>query len=78
MPTTALWRDGQATSVWVVDGATMTVKAQHIDIATADGNEVVVASGLQSGAVVVTAGVHVLVAGQKVSIYKPAFNAALK
>lgn len=78
LPTTALWRDGQATSVWVVDTATMTVAPQPIEIATADGNQVAVASGLQSGAVVVTAGVHVLVAGQKVSFYKPAPSAALK
>lgn len=78
LPTTALWRDGPATAVWVVDSASMTVKAQRIDIATADGNDAVVASGLQPGMVVVTAGVHVLAPGQKVSIYKPAATAALK
>jgi multidrug efflux system membrane fusion protein len=39
-------------------------------IATADGNEVVVASGLEPGMQVVTAGVHVLSPGQKVTVYK--------
>jgi hypothetical protein len=48
----------------------MTVKTQVVHIATADGNDVVVASGLAPGALVVMAGVHVLAPGQKVSIYK--------
>ena len=47
----------------------MTVKLQPIQIATAD-NDVVVASGLQPGMQVVSAGVHVLSPGQKVTIYK--------
>lgn len=71
LPTSALVQNGQATAVWVVDAATMTVKLQPIEVATADGNAVVVASGLQAGMQVVVAGVHVLSPGQKVSIYKP-------
>ncbi len=71
LPTTALRQDGKATAVWVLDRASMTVQSQLIRIATADGNEVVVASGLQPGALVVSAGVHVLSPGQKVSIYQP-------
>jgi hypothetical protein len=34
-----------------------------------DGNEVVIVSGLQAGQQVVSAGVHVLSPGQKVTIY---------
>jgi len=41
-----------------------------VQVATADGNEAVIAAGLQPGMQVVTAGVHVLSPGQKVSIYK--------
>ena len=48
----------------------MTVKAQLIELAGADGNEVIVAAGLQPGMRVVSAGVHVLSPGQKVSIYQ--------
>ncbi len=70
LPTSALRRDGQNTAVWVLDTATMTVKLQPIVVATADGNEVVVASGLQPGMQVVVAGVHVLSPNQKVTIYK--------
>jgi len=50
---------------------------QPIQIATADGNDVVVASGLTPGMLVVTAGVHVLTPGQKVTIYKPNVPLAL-
>jgi multidrug efflux system membrane fusion protein len=71
LPTTALRQEGKATAVWVVDKATMTVKPQIIQVATADGNDVVVASGLQAGMLVVSAGVHVLSPGQKVSFYQP-------
>ena len=70
LPTTALRQEGKTTAVWVFDKASMAVKSQLIQIATADGNDVVVASGLQPGMLVVSAGVHVLAAGQNVSIYK--------
>ena len=69
LPTSALRQDGQTTTVWVLDPASMTVRSQPIRIATADGNDVVVASGLTPGMRVVSAGVHVLSPGQKVSIY---------
>jgi RND family efflux transporter MFP subunit len=70
LPTSALRQDGQSSAVWVLDTATMTVKLQSIQIATADGNDVIVAGGLQPGMQVVSAGVHVLSPGQKVTIYK--------
>lgn len=77
LPTTALRQEGRATAVWVLDKASMTVKSQLIEVATADGNEAVVASGLQPGMLVVSAGVHVLSPGQKVTIYQPKVAAAL-
>ena len=70
LPTSALRQEGQSTSVWVFDKASMTVRSQPIQLATADGNEVVVASGLQPGMQVVSAGVHVLSPGQKVTVYQ--------
>ena len=70
LPTSALRQEGQATTVWVLDPAAMTVRSQAIQVATADGNEVVVASGLVPGMQVVSAGVHVLSPGQKVSLYQ--------
>ena len=72
LPTTALWRSAQATSVWVLDKTSMTLQPQVVQIAAADGNEVVVTAGLQPGMLVVSAGVHVLAAGEKVTLYQPA------
>lgn len=70
LPTSALRKEGQGTAVWVLDKATMTLKSQPVQIAMADGNEAVVSSGLQPGMLVVSAGVHVLSPGQKVTIYQ--------
>jgi hypothetical protein len=70
LPTSALVQSGKSTAVWVLDVASMTVKLQPITVATADGNEAVVAGGLEPGMQVVTAGVHVLSPGQKVTIFK--------
>jgi RND family efflux transporter MFP subunit len=70
LPTSALWQQGQASAVWLLDTASMTVKPQIVQIATADGNDVVVAGGLQPGMQVVVAGVHVLAPGQKVTLYQ--------
>jgi multidrug efflux pump subunit AcrA (membrane-fusion protein) len=70
LPTSALYQSGKSAAVWLLDPASMTIRLQPVQIATADGNDLVVASGLQPGMQVVSAGVHVLSAGQKVSIYK--------
>ncbi len=70
LPTSALRQEGQGTAVWVLDTASMTVKSTPITVAAVDGNQVVVASGLQPGMQVVTAGVHVLNPGQKVTLYQ--------
>lgn len=74
LPTSALRQDGQASAVWLLDKASMTIKSQTVQIATADGNDAVIAAGLQPGMLVVSSGVHVLSPGQKVTIYqeKPA------
>jgi len=71
LPTSALRQEGQATAVWVYDAASSTVKSQPVQIATADGNEAVVAAGLTPGMQVVATGVHVLSPGQKVMVYQP-------
>ena len=70
LPTSALLKAGEGSSVWVLDSATMTVKPQPVVVATADGNDAVITQGLMPGMQVVVAGVHVLSPGQKVSIYK--------
>jgi RND family efflux transporter MFP subunit len=72
LPTSALLRDGNTSAVWLLDVATMTVKLNPVVIATADGNDVIISSGLSPGMQVVVAGVHVLQPGQKVTVYQVA------
>lgn len=79
LPTSALMRAAGAaggTSVWVFDPATSTVQPRTVQLAGADGNDMLVASGLKAGEEVVAAGVHVLSAGQKVTRFAAAAPAA--
>jgi len=69
LPLSALKEEQGRSVVFVVDRSSMTVRAQPVQVAGADGNEAVIAAGLTPGQVVVTAGVHVLGAGQKVRFY---------
>jgi RND family efflux transporter MFP subunit len=78
LPTSALRQEGAGTVVWVFDAASMTVNTQPVQVGAVEGNEVVISSGLKPGQQVVSAGVHVLSPGQKVTVYNaPAPNAAL-
>ena len=72
VPTSALRQEANQTSVWIYDPQTATVASQVVQVATADGNDVVIASGLKPGQQIVSAGVHVLSPGQKVTIYNDA------
>jgi len=69
LPLPAVFEQQGRSSVWLLDKVTMTVRAQAIQVGGAEGNQIVVVSGLAPGQVVVTAGVHVLSPGQKVSLY---------
>jgi hypothetical protein len=60
----------------VLEPASMTVRAQDVQVANADVNMAVISSGLTPGMQVVSAGVHVLTAGQKVRLYQPPAAAA--
>jgi multidrug efflux system membrane fusion protein len=70
LPLSALREVQGRTEVWRVDPATLTVASRPVQVGGADGSEALVTSGLQAGDVVVTAGVHVLVPGQKVRLEK--------
>lgn len=66
LPLSALMQQQGKTAVWLLDPGSMTVKVHPVALGGAEGNEVIVASGLSPGQEVVTAGVHVLTPGQKV------------
>ena len=69
LPLAAVAESQGKSVVWVLDTTAMTVGPQPITVAGADGNSVVVASGLSAGQVIVTAGTHTLNAGEKVKLY---------
>lgn len=71
LPLSALTRQQDKTSVWVVDKTTMTVRPAPVVVGGAQGNDVLVTNGLAAGQEVVTAGAHVLTPGQKVKFFQP-------
>jgi RND family efflux transporter MFP subunit len=71
IPPSAVTRSDKQAAVWVVDPKTGTVASRNIEIRSSDPNRVEVASGLNAGDVVVTAGVQALRAGQKVRLLEP-------
>lgn len=70
LPLSALVQAQGQSAVWLLDRSTMTVKTQPVVVASADGNSLVLASGVAAGQTVVTAGVHTLSPGQKVKLYE--------
>ncbi|MCC7079584.1 MAG: efflux RND transporter periplasmic adaptor subunit [Burkholderiales bacterium] len=66
IPASAVIRADRQAAVWVVDPKTGTVATRDIQVAASDPERVQVASGLNAGDVVVTAGVQALRPGQKV------------
>lgn len=72
LPTSALKEEAGQTVVWVLDEASMTVNTQAVLVGAVDGQQVSITSGLKTGQKVVSAGVHVLSPGQKVTVYAPA------
>lgn len=69
LPLSAVFELQGKSSVWLLDRATMTVRAQPIVVAGAEGNMVLVGGGLEAGQTVVSAGAHTLTPGQKVTLY---------
>ena len=68
IPASALARVNQQPAVWIVDPATMTVKPRNVEVLRFDPGTVAVASGLDTGEIIVTAGVQALHPGQKVRL----------
>ncbi|MEW6631186.1 MAG: efflux RND transporter periplasmic adaptor subunit [Pseudomonadota bacterium] len=68
LPMTALLETDGADKVWIVDPQTSSVSTREVKIASKNGGSFTVASGLDAGMRVVTAGVHSLSEGQKVKV----------
>jgi RND family efflux transporter MFP subunit len=68
IPATALMRAEGGAAVWIFDATAGTVAARNITVAGSNAKTIQVASGLNPGDVVVTAGVQALRPGQKVRL----------
>jgi membrane fusion protein, multidrug efflux system len=68
VPASALTEANGHAAVWVVDPQSKTVSLREVDVARYDPATVVISRGLETGEVVVTAGVQVLRPGQKVRV----------
>jgi RND family efflux transporter MFP subunit len=67
IPSTALYEKDRKSAVWIVK-VDQTIELRPIVVARYDTDSVEVSSGLRSGERIVTAGVHKLLAGQKVRL----------
>jgi membrane fusion protein, multidrug efflux system len=68
IPASALTRTNQQPAVWIVDPSKLTVSLRNIEVSRYDPGTVVVGQGLDTGDIVVTAGVQALHPGQKVRL----------
>jgi multidrug efflux pump subunit AcrA (membrane-fusion protein) len=68
IPATALTKINQQPAVWIVDPSTKTVSIRNVDVLRFDQARVVVSQGLDTGEIVVTAGVQALHPGQKIRL----------
>jgi membrane fusion protein, multidrug efflux system len=66
IPATALTRDNKQAAVWVVDPSSHTVSIRKVEVQRFDQTYVAISQGLDTGEIVVTAGVQALHPGQKV------------
>ena len=68
LPATALTEMNGHPAVWVVDTSSMTVSLHSVDLGRYDPASILVSAGLNTGDLVVTAGVQTLRPGQKVRL----------
>jgi len=68
IPATALTEFNRQPAVWIVDPSSRTVSIRNVDVLRYDPTRVAVSGGLDTGEVVVTAGVQALHPGQKVRL----------
>jgi multidrug efflux system membrane fusion protein len=71
LPLSALLHQEGQVLVWVVDPQTQRVAARAVTLGSAQNDSVAVTGGLAEGETVVTAGVHMLYAGQPVAMEQP-------
>ena len=72
LPGTALNETDGRPAVWVVDPQNYTVDLRSVEVLRYDASSIAISTGLEDGEIVVTAGVHAIVPGQKVRLHRSA------
>jgi multidrug efflux pump subunit AcrA (membrane-fusion protein) len=68
VPASVLTEANGRPAVWVVDPQSLTVSLRNVDVLRYDPATVIISEGLETGEIVVTAGVQTLHPGQKVRL----------
>jgi len=76
LPLSALFEKNGAPAVWVFDEGSGSVALKPVTVARYEADSVIIAEGIATGAIVVTAGVNMLRENQKVRLAMPASMAA--
>jgi membrane fusion protein, multidrug efflux system len=71
IPASALTRINDQAAVWIVDPSKLTVSLRNIEVSRYDPGSVVVSQGVETGDIVVTAGVQALHPDEKVRLLTP-------
>jgi len=71
IPATALFHDGNAPALWIVQGAQNVLQLRRVSVSRYDARTITVTQGLKDGERIVLQGVHTVTAGEKVRPVAP-------
>ena len=74
LPTTAIFHQGNAPAVWVINPGTSTLELRPVTVRSYSDHSTTISGGLKDGETVVLAGVHTVYAGERVSPVRPLFD----
>jgi hypothetical protein len=74
LPTTAIFHQGNAPAVWVINPGTSTLELRPVTVRSYSDHSTTISNGLKDGETVVLAGVHTVYAGEHVSPVRPLFD----
>ena len=74
LPTTAIFHQGNAPAVWVINPGAATLELRPVTVRSYSDHSTTISGGLKDGESVVLAGVHTVYAGEHVSPVRPLFD----
>ena len=74
LPTTAIFHQGNAPAVWVINPGTSTLELRPVTVRSYSDHSTTISGGLKDGESIVLAGVHTVYAGERVSPVRPLFD----